>query len=182
MKRTTEIDLEADMALVAKQMRARAATGTFNGRPSGMPYMHACRRDHYATRTRLIFTRDTGHHTSGWLSNPDYERCLHLSTSPLASPIYMPGVVADLDKGTVSKWVRAFFGSDADKVWAESPKSDMGKTAGVWHWRLFCDAKWNAILPRDEVYTREFIEEGWRSASQMLAEDGIEIVSVLDPT
>jgi hypothetical protein len=37
---------------------------------------------------------------------------------------------------------------------------------------LFCDAQWQPILPRKEVYTREFTEAGWRSASQVLAEDG----------
>jgi hypothetical protein len=136
------------------------------------PYLDRCRHDDYRTGTRLIFSRDTGHHSSGWLKNPDYERCWHLSLSPLPSVICVPGRLAELDKRMAARWVRAFFADDVSKVWAEGPFSAIGKAHGVWHWRLFCDEHWEPILPRKEVYTREFTEAGWRSASEVLALDG----------
>lgn len=126
--------------------------------------------------TNLIFTRDVGHHTSGWFRNPDYERCLHLSTSALPRAIWTPDT-PDLDAALQTAWVHAFFKDDVRYVWAESPKSAQGKQLGVWHWRLFCDEHWTPIMPRGEVYSSEFTELGWRSASEM----GVEIVSPLVP-
>ena len=175
MKRTDAIDLERHMAGVAKALRGRAMLGIFDGHmsPRTQRYMRRCSFGDTATGARLIFTRDTGHHTSGWWKNPDYERCFHLSTSPLPSPIIMPSVVvAELDKKTLAAWVRAFYGDDSRNVWAEPPYSDHGKRNGVWHWRLFCDETWRPILPRGEVYSLEFTEMGWRTASQVLEEDG----------
>lgn len=163
------------MARVATELRRRAKHGLFDGRESqeGWRYMSHCKVHCSVTGAWLIFTRDTGHHTSGWLKNPDYERCWHLSTSPLPSPLILPGVQrVELDRGVRAAWVKAFFGDDLRYVWSEGPKSPVGKREDVWHWRLFCDEHWVPLLPRKEVYTREFTEEGWRSASQVLAEDG----------
>lgn len=187
--------LAEHMAAAASELRRRAKHGSFDGHAdaAGMRYMQHCLRDDGVTQTRLIFTRDIGHHTSGWLKNPDYERCWHLSTSPFPRLIVIPGAEqrAEPDKRTVALWVRAFYGDDVRYVWSESPKSPEGIARGVWHWRLFCDEHWQPILPRKEVYTREFTEAGWRSASQVLAEDGWHtsetedgrtIVSTVDPT
>ena len=74
--------------------------------------------------------------------------------------------------GALDAWVRAFFGGDFGKVWSESPKSRAGQEVGVWHWRLFCDAHWRPILPRKEVYSKDFTELGWKSASEVLVPDG----------
>src|SRR5574337_499038 len=77
----------------AAAMRRTAATGTFDGRETSenAAYLAQCRQLHRVTNTLLIFTRDTGHHTSGWFKNPDYERCLHLSTSPAPRALWTPG-------------------------------------------------------------------------------------------
>lgn len=168
--------LREHMAAVASELRRRAKHGLFDGResPEGWRYIRHCRVEDNTTGTRLIFTRDAGHHTSGWLKNPDYERCWHLSTSPIPSLILLPGQqqLAELDRGMRAAWVKAFFGEDLRYLWSESPKTPEGKRNDVWHWRLFCDEHWVPLLPRKEVYSREFTEEGWRSASQVLAEDG----------
>lgn len=189
-------ELEDHVQRVAATLRKRARRGTFDGTMAGMPYLDACRLEDDRTGTRLIFTRDVGHHSSGWLKNPDYERCLHLSLSLLPRQIVtLQPVLAELDRKTAALWVRAFFGEHVRYVWAESPKSQPGRAIGVWHWRLFCDERWRPILPRGEVYTTEFTELGWRSASQVLeertalgnvivsrTEDGRIIESTVDPT
>jgi hypothetical protein len=187
-------ELAEHMAPVAAEMRRRAKHGLFNGRqePGNMLYIRRCTVDDAATRTRLIFTRDTGHHTSGWLKNPDYERCWHLSTSPIQGLILLPGEqLGEPDKPTLALWVRAFYGDDIRAVWHESPKSEVGKRHDVWHWRLFCDEHWVPLVPRKEVYSLDFTELDWRSASQVLGEDGYYrsetedggiIESTVDPT
>lgn len=189
-----EAALEEHMQRAVAELRRRAQHGIFNGRADavGLRYIRHCTFDDQVTRARLIFTRDSGHHTSGWLKNPDYELCWHLSTSSLPSVLILPGEQrGELDKATLRAWVRAFFGSDIRSLWSESPKSDVGKARGVWHWRLFCDQHWQPITPRKEVYSLEFTEAGWRSASQVLGEDqhfvsetedGRVIESTVDPT
>lgn len=168
--------LDEHMRLVATELRRRAKHGLFDGIADerGMRYMRHCLVDDELSRTRIIFTRDIGHHTSGWLKNPDYERCWHLSTSPMQSRIILPNTpqLAEPDMKTWGRWVKAFYGDDIRLCWSESPKSDLGKDRGVWHWRVFCDEHWQPLLPRKEVYTLEFTEAGWRSASQVLGEDG----------
>ncbi len=170
------VDLVAHMALVAGELRRRAKHGLFNGRvgPEGRRYIGHCIVDDETTRTRLIFTRDTGHHTSGWLKNPDYERCWHLSTSSMPSALVLPSAMlaAELDRKTLAGWVGAFFGADVSYVWSESPKSAVGKERGVWHWRLFCDEHWQPHLARKEIYSLDFTPADWRSASQVIGEDG----------
>lgn len=170
-----------DLQPFAAEMRRCAKRGVFDGRetPSALAYLHDCRRIHQETQTVLIYTRDTGHHTSGWFKNPDYERCLHLSLSPAPRLVIVPGLErAELDKEITSLWVRAFFGDHARLAWAESPKTPQGKSRGVWHWRVFCDEHWQSIQPRGEVYSREFTEAGWLSASEL----GVAIESVVDPS
>jgi hypothetical protein len=81
-----------------------------------------------------------------------------------------------------ARWVKAFYGDDLRYVWEESPKSSFGKRHDVWHYRVFCNAAWEPTVPRGEVYSTEFTELGWRSASQVFEEEGREIVSTVDPT
>jgi hypothetical protein len=177
-------DLERHAARVVAHLRRQAARWTCNGRLSTvtMARLATSTYDDGITETRILYTRDVGHHTSGWIKNPDYERCLHLSLSPSPPLVLLPRGV-QLDRKAARLWVKAFFGQHVRYVWAESPKSPMGRERGVWHWRLFCDAAWQPILPRGEVYSTEFTELGWRTASQVLAEDGVpEPASNVDPS
>lgn len=179
------IDLERHMATVALKLRIEAWSGTFDGRGTEMAqrYINRCRRADDVTSCLLIFTRDTGHHSSGWMRNPEFERCVHLSISALPSRLVIPSRQrAELDAKTKRAWLHAFFGDDAAKTWEESAKSAVGIRAGVLHYRLFCDETWAPIMPRGEVYSSELTGLGWRSASQVLEEDGRQIVSTLDPT
>lgn len=167
---------QVDLDRVAERMLTTAATGLYTGRESEINglYFMSCRQRHYGTT--LICTRDGGHHTSGWMKNPDYERCLHLSMSPMPSQIWTRDT-PDFDTKLRDGWLNAFFKGDLRYVWAESPKTPEGRKANVWHWRLFCDENWVPMLPRGEVYSRKFTELGWKSASEL----GVEIISVLDP-
>lgn len=169
----TQDDLERH----ASRMRKVAAAGEFTGyeRELNSPYFTSCKRAVYGTS--LIFTRDSGHHTSGWMKNPLYERCLHLSMAPAPRQIWTPET-PDLDRKLRNGWLTAFFHADLRYVWAESPKTPQGRQIGVWHWRLFCNEAWEPILPVGEVYSTDFTEKGWKTASEV----GAEIISVLDPT
>ena len=60
------------------------------------------------------------------------------------------------DAAETQVWVELFYRDAARLVWCEPPTFREGKTLGVWHYRLFCDPNWQPILPRGEVYTREF--------------------------
>ena len=185
LSKNQQTDLDHHFAQVATDMRITAATGTFDGRMTvaNQAYFDRCRFIDDTTATVLIFSRDTGHHTSGWMRNPEFERAFHLSMSRAPSLIIVPGAQrADLDAATQLRWLQAFFGDDARKTWLECAKSGVGKRAGVLHWRLFCDERWVPILPRGEVYSSELTEIGWKSASQVFEEEGRQIVSTVDPT
>lgn len=133
-----------------------ANRGTISG-TEVTPYFESCRWFIERIGAVVILTRDVGYHTSGWWKNPDYERCYHLSIS-------YPG-------GTNFKkteWLlNALFGSDRKMMWCEPPYSKTGKELEVYHYRLFCDEAWKPIIPRREVYTREFTERGWKSFSDI---------------
>ncbi len=135
--------------------RILALRGTFDGTINTMAYMQTCIQNYMPLEARVIFTRDTGHHTCGWWKNPDYERCYHLSCS------FADGFAKR--KGEVL--ARAFFGHDVRLLWIEPPYSSQGKTAGVWHYRLFCDQGWQPFKPTGEVYSRR-MPEGWMSFSE----------------
>ena len=117
----------------------------------------------------IIFTRDIGHHTSGWWKNPDYERCWHLSISYRQHHQGPHPVdrMLDQDRKASEEIVRAFFGDDATLTWCEPPFSDIGKQGQVWHYRLFCDADWKGFKPRSEVYDKRNTPAGWQSFSDL---------------
>ncbi len=166
-------------ARLAATARLRAARGKFDGRMTnqGQAYMESCIFDVPRLGLRVIFTRDTGHHTSGWFKNPDYERCLHMSVSPLALVLNSPAPDVDPIESYRDLLLRSFFGVDARLAWCESAKSPEGKAHRVEHWRVFCDESWTPIHPRREVYSRDFTEKGWKSASEI----GVQIISPLSP-
>jgi len=153
---------------VADFMKTRANAGVWDGcLPSR--YFDRCKAFHKPSGTLLIYTRDTGYHTSGWWKNPDFERCKHLSIS-----FRDPGddtISADRDLDLTREWIGLFFGAARKHLWSEPPFSDEGKQRGVWHYRLFCTPNWHPIRPRGEVYSRELTEAGWRSWSDVQADE-----------
>jgi hypothetical protein len=59
------------------------------------------------------------------------------------------------------------FGDDARLTWIEAPATPEGRALGVWHYRLFCDAGWQPLKPRGEVYTRRMPAD-WLSFSERI--------------
>lgn len=152
---------------IAKWMRNNAARSpTYNGlaTAANQALIESMTARHLPSGTLIIFTRDAGMHSSGWWKNPDYERCWHLSLS-FHDPI--TGEDGPKDTKLTEEWLDAFYGDDCRYVWAEPPYSDGGKKADVWHYRVFCDPAWQPILPRGEVYSKEFTERGWMSFSDL---------------
>ena len=174
---------------VIARVRRSAAYGVSTGRdhlPHEAAYYRRCTWIHRHTGTVVMFTRDTGHHTSGWFKNPDYERCLHLSLSFREPRPKTPDdelihahVFSNLgahvplvpwNAGIAALWVEAVLGDTRKLSWHEGPFSREGKVAGVQHWRVFCDLSWQPIKPRGEVYSRELTAAGWQSWSDQHAE------------
>lgn len=139
-----------------QRIKKQSLTGFFDGQNVNS-YFENCRWWIIKFQCSLIFTRDIGHHTSGWWKNPDYERCYHLSIS-------FPG---GKNKNALEKILDGLFGEDKKKLWIEPPYSKEGKSMEVWHYRLFCDQYWQPIIPRGEVYSKEFTELGWKSYSEL---------------
>lgn len=159
---------------VIAAIRRAASYGMSTGRdhlPEEAAYYRRCTHLHAHTGTLIMFTRDTGHHSSGWIKNPDYERCLHVSLSfrvpqprfPIDRLVSVQFAkdwlgwlgLAPFDAKLADQWVQAILGHDAAKLsWHEGAFSKDGKTLGVQHWRTFCDPGWQPIHPRGEVYGR----------------------------
>lgn len=147
--------------------RLRCKRGFYDGMvtSAAQAYMDVCRHQwaynavEFAT---IIFTRDVGHHTSGWWKNPDYERCFHLSLSYWAN-----WQSVEHDRGRSELIARAFFGDDAKLCWIEGPYSPEGKAAHVWHYRLFVDEGWAPLMPRGEVYSKDWTPADWKSFSDV---------------
>lgn len=155
---------------VARWLKVESAKWVWNGRdtPHGTAYIDHCTAAHVPTGSILILTREDGYHTSGWWKNPDYERCLHLSVS-FRDP--ETGEKLPRDKSVTEDWLTLIFGDYRRLIWSEPPCSDEGKKGDMWHYRLFfADPAFTApILPRGEVYSKEFTEAGWLSFSDMQA-------------
>ncbi len=154
------------MHSVAEDRKRIARYGMWAG-DSDDYYFRRCRAYHEPTGTVMIFSRDVGHHSSGWWKNPDYERCYHLSLS-FVDPATKERAPRDVKLSR--QWVDAFYGKDARLLWCEPPYSRDGRSIEVWHYRLFCAPDWSPILPRGEVYSRELTEAGWKSYSDVQAE------------
>jgi hypothetical protein len=150
------------------RLRLAALSGIYSGlirTVHDAQYMARCKADVRVgdTYNRLIFTRDSGHHSSGWWKNPDYERCFHLSVSFA----YLDESPAPFDAERAMRWAKDLFREHVRWVWVEPPYSPEGKVRDVHHYRLFCDEGWQAIKPRGEVYSRELTEAGWKSFSEI---------------
>ena len=162
---TAKLRYPTTMDEIVARAKIAAQRGVHSGRietPQDEAYFRACW--HYFNGSRIIFSRDVGHHTSGWFKNPDSERCYHLSLS-FNDPL--TGEPAPYQKKKAEKWVRRFFGDNERLLWCEPPYTEKGKTLGVHHWRLFCDEHWQPIKPRGEVYTTHFTALGWKSWSEV---------------
>jgi hypothetical protein len=158
-------------ASVVEKMRAASWEGEYYGKPVSLAdrlLLNYCTAVHMASGTCLIFTRDSGHHTSGWFKNPDYERCFHLSLS-FREP--ESGGLLPQNRVLAEEWCDLFFGDKKRWLWIEPPATRDGKHADVYHYRLFCDEHWQPIKPRGEVYSMEFTEKGWRSWSDIHSEE-----------
>jgi hypothetical protein len=170
---------------IIRTIRAAALTGFHDGRtdPLTLSYIRRCSHFHGHSGTLILFSRDHGHHSSGWMKNPDFERCWHLSLSfrtpfeqwpveRLSSPYALAQLgavigLAPFDWKLARQWVDAVLGADAKLAWTESPKSDVGKELNVMHWRVFVDEGWQATKPRGETYSKQLTRAGWRSWSDL---------------
>jgi len=164
---------------IVRRLKSRAETGFYDGLVNADPkrdYFNRCMFGWRKTPDygiRLIYTRDIGYHTGGWFKNPDYERCYHLSLSFWCPGYLVPDEPLPQDHAAALEWCSLFFGDDRRMLWVEPPYSDAGRKADVYHYRLFCDPAWRALMPRGEVYTRDFTEKGWKSFSELHAEDDL---------
>lgn len=162
-----EIPCYDDLELAARLLRAYAEfyrpwDGT---RPPDYRLLHEHTKS--GLITCAIYSRDTGHHSSGWFKNPDYERCYHLTISfhtlDRRAGGYTP---VPYDRQIADKLTRLTLGDSRALAWMESAKLPEGQKLGIVHWRVFCDPAWQPIHPRGEVYTRDFTEKGWQSWSE----------------
>lgn len=147
-----------------QQMKRQAMIGLFHGTDDLYDQIYLAESRWYFLKFGciIVLTRDTGHHSSGWWKNPDYERCWHLSIS-------FPG---GRDIKAIEKIVDGLFGEHKKWIWIEPPHGPYGKQAEVWHYRLFCDEHWQPIKPRGEVYTKQFTKKGWKSYTEVQAAKG----------
>lgn len=132
--------------------------GIWNGQDI-TPYFEACQWYSQKYECSIMFMRESGYHSGGWWKNPDYERCYHLSIS------FRGG----RNTKDLNKILQGLFGYNTKLLWTEAPYSEQGKQAEVWHYRLFCDENWKAIMPRGEVYNTHFTDRGWKSFSSINA-------------
>lgn len=160
-------DIDRLIGIVVKRMRREANNGVWDGRCQ-TSYFGRCRQVVPVLGTMLIYTRDIGHHSSGWWKNPDYERCLHLSMSSFDPET--GEATGKRNEQLTDIFIEAFFGGHKRLLWCEPPYSEQGKRRCVWHYRLFCDEGWKPIKPRGEVYGRELTEAGWKSYSDVQEE------------
>jgi hypothetical protein len=152
---------------IVAYLRTKARSRIFNGLDTLANQVHLrdCTAGHLQSGTLLVLTYEDGYHSSGWWKNPDYERCVHLSLS-FRDPV--TGKPRSRDKEWSDKWIEVVFGPTKNLIWVEGPAGPEGKRADVWHYRVFYAEDWVApILPRGEVYSKDWTPAGWLSFSDM---------------
>ncbi len=167
-------------ANIVSWVKSRAALGTYDGimTPRAKAYSDSCTAAYKPDGSILLFTRDEGMHECGWWKNPDYERCLHLSLS-FRDP--ETGKPRPLDKDLSDEWIDLFFGPTKNLIWAEPPYYPEGKKNDVWHYRVFYAPGWVApILPRGEVYSKDWTPKHWLSWSDLRAKLGQETDLIME--
>lgn len=139
---------------LVKDHRETASTGTWDGNPLS-EYYESCRRLNSAFGISTILTRDVGYHSSGWMKTPELERCLHLSIAffdpASGSPISQ-------DHATATLLIKAMFFPSVKWTWTEPPSGDVAMQHDLWHYRLFCNEKWQPLNPPGE----ELTSFGWK--------------------
>lgn len=159
----------SDLGALVRFARFTAQRGVWNGRDNqrSRELIRACSH-RYQVRPGLLcgvlFTRDAGCHGPNEWTNPDYELSFHLTLGFQDEITQAPVPYLKKEGETIA---RAFFGEDVALTWLEPPCSAAGKANAVWHYRLFCDAGWNPIKPRGEVYSRVWMPEGWKPFSDL---------------
>lgn len=147
-----------------KRIVHQAGSGIWDGQTMDL-YWDSCRWILDRHLMTIILTRDAYHHLSGWWKNPDYERCWHLSMAFYDRHWQSK----DKDVKKTELFLSYIFGKHKTKIWTEPPYSERGKKMGIWHYRLFCDERWIPIIPRKEVYSKDFTEPEWMSYSELQA-------------
>lgn len=137
-------------------VKNQAEKGVWGGKDL-TDYFQECRFFIPRFNCTLIFTRETGYHSSGWWKNPDFERCYHLSIS------FKEG----RNESILKKILISVFGNNLKNLLVEAPYSSEGKKNEVWHYRMFCDVLWQPIVPRGEVYSTLNTETNWKSFSEV---------------
>ena len=152
---------------IALWLKRQAATGTYDGilTPSARRYTEACKCAHRPSGSILLYTRDIGMHDCGWWKNPDYNQCLHLSLS-FRDP--KTGEARERDREWSDTWIEAAFGPLKTLIWTEPPYYPEGIANDVYHYRVFFAPGWVApILPRGEVYSKDWTPAHWLSWSDL---------------
>jgi len=160
---------------VANYLKRKSMYSTYDGTPSTYDYAFLCTVFHIGSGTSLMFTRDLGMHDCGWWKNPQYNRCYHLS---LSFRDILTGYFLPKNEKLTEEWIELFFHQNKRFIWSESPFSIQGKKLDVWHYRVFCDENWDPIIPKKEVYSKDFTPPNWKSWSEQNREqmkgDGID--------
>lgn len=166
-----------EMEQTRAALRSAAMTGTYMGLVQDAmdrAYIDRCRQVDYRNGIMLLFSRDVGHHSSGWWKNPDFERCWHLSVSFFDPQTLEP---RQFDSKLAWQYARLIFGTYATWAWIEPPYSPEGRARGVHHYRVFADGLWRPMKPRREVYSKDFTEAGWKSFSEIHGADADKFVT-----
>ena len=144
---------------------AEVSIYTGMGTPKDQFIVSACTHAHFRTGTVVIFTRDGHFHDSGWIKNPDFNQCYHLSLSFFDRAT---GESAPQNRKKADLWCKLLFGQDnLRKLLIEGPKSPEGNIKDVWHYRLFTDHYWQPLVPRGEPYNKVRTETGWQTWSEI---------------
>jgi hypothetical protein len=156
---------DAWIAGLVKDHRHAANLDTWDG--SGeTPYFVSCRRMNPFRGIATLMTRDVGYHTSGWWKNPDFERCYHLTVSYFDPQTQRP---MPQNHQVTAKIAKAMFFPHVKWVLVEPPYYETGQRRDVWHYRLFCDERWQPLKPSGEVYSTANTKAGWKSFSEVQA-------------
>ncbi len=128
------------------------------------PYFQKCQHFEPLTGTNLIFSRDEGHHSSGWWKNPDWERCFHLSICFRGQNDVRK--IQPFDEALAKVWVLHLYGPWRRFIHRESPRSDEGKQLKVHHFRVWANRNWEPLIPQGEVYSRDKTPRGYKTTSE----------------
>lgn len=162
---------------LARQIRARARRGWFLGTQETAAMWIIRHTVRGVTEPDLAvsiaFSRDRGHHSSGWWRNAEYEYCWHLSLAAkaydktLTQRQWRAAAFEHFPHDELRYWSQAFFGDDLKMAWLEPGGTDPNLTpearrihATMWHVRVFMEPRlldargepFRACMPKGEVY------------------------------